>query len=308
MDIQVRKQIPVIDELLDRVRWLEQQLASAAPVGLSNLTDRVNVLEIDAQTLKDGAVTTNQRIDQQICAAAASPTGTNRESIPKFDGLPIFCDATKTDPIPWWRQFELKLDTHHAINPNRHAYLYSRSGGACQAWLDKLSPHNVAVSELHTKISWSDLKAAWHKRFQVEPTELQAAEKLQRFYQNDLPSTDWITEYQRLASTPILPSTFFAIKHFFIRMSCPALQNALMQVAETLTTSEQLFDKASQIILTNIEAKNLGRSSAAGQGRGQHRPKVAVVAATTLTDPSNETAPSKEGDRLAAARDGDRPS
>ncbi|GBG61754.1 hypothetical protein CBR_g23268 [Chara braunii] len=101
MDTLVRKQIRTIDELLDRVGRLEQQLATATPAGPSNLTDRVNVLEIDVETLKDGALTTNQRIDQQICAAAASPTATNRESIPKFDGLPIFCDATKTDPIPW---------------------------------------------------------------------------------------------------------------------------------------------------------------------------------------------------------------
>ncbi|GBG69710.1 hypothetical protein CBR_g4541 [Chara braunii] len=304
MDILVWKQIRTIDELLDRVRRLEQQLATATPAGPSNLTDRVNVLEIDVETLKDSALTTNQRIDQQICAATASSTATNRESVPKFDGLPIFCDATKTDPIPLWRQFELKLDIHHVINPNRHAYLYSRSGGACQAWLDNmLSTHNVPVYELHTKISWADLKAAWHKRFQVEPTELQEAEKLQRFYQNELPSTDGITEYQRLASTPNLSSTFVAIKHFFIKRSCPALQNALTQVAETLTTSEQLFDKASQIILTNIEAKNLGHSSVAGQGRGQHRSKVAVVAATTANNIPNEAASFEEGDRLAAARD-----
>ncbi|GBG72945.1 hypothetical protein CBR_g12666 [Chara braunii] len=129
MDTLARKQIRVIDELLDRVRRLEQQLATATPAGPSNLADRINVLEIDVETLKDGALTTSQRIDQQICVAAASPTATNRESIPKFDGLPIFCDATKTDSIPWWRQFELKLDIHHVINPNRHSYLYSRSGG-----------------------------------------------------------------------------------------------------------------------------------------------------------------------------------
>ncbi|GBG76650.1 hypothetical protein CBR_g22866 [Chara braunii] len=308
VDTLVRKQIRIIDELLDRVRRLEQQLATTTPAGPSNLTDRVKVLEIDVETLKDDTLATNQRIDQQICATAASPTATTRESIPKFDGLPIFCNATKTYQIPWWRQFELKLDIQHVINPNRHTYLYSRSGAACQAWLDNmLSTHNVTVSELHTKISWADLKAAWHKRFQVEPPELQAAKKLQRFYQNDLPSTDWITEYQHLASTPNLPSTFVAIKHFFIRRSCPALQNALTQVAETLATSEQLFDKASQIIVKNIEAKNLGYSSVAGQGRGQHQPKVAVVAATTATDTSNEAASFEEGDRLAAARDGGRP-
>ncbi|GBG89657.1 hypothetical protein CBR_g49445 [Chara braunii] len=98
MDTLVRKQIRTIDELLDRVRRLEQQLATATPVGPSNLTDRV-VSEIDVETLKDDALTTNQRFDQQICAAAASPTATNRESILKFDGLPIFCDAMKVSPV-----------------------------------------------------------------------------------------------------------------------------------------------------------------------------------------------------------------
>ncbi|GBG87173.1 hypothetical protein CBR_g44908 [Chara braunii] len=228
MDTLVRKQIQIIDELLDRVRRLEQQLATATPVGPSNLTDRVNVLEIDVETLKDGTLATNQRIDQQICAAAASPTTTTPETIPKFDGLPIFCDATKTNPNLWWRQFELKLDIHHVINPNRHAYLYSRSGGVCQAWLDNmLSTHNVTVSELHTKISWADLKATWHKQLQVELPELQEAEKLQRFYQNDLPSTDWITEYQRLASTPNLPLTFVAIKHLLHQEELPGVAERL---------------------------------------------------------------------------------
>ncbi|GBG45524.1 hypothetical protein CBR_g78982, partial [Chara braunii] len=194
VDTLVRKQARLIDDLLDRVGRLEQQPAAATIAGPSNLADCIHVLEADVGTLKDSALVTNQRIDQQICTAAGSPTATTRESIPKFDGIPIFCDAAKTDPIPWWRQFELKLDIHKVSDGNRHAYLYSRSGGACQAWLDNmLSTHTIAVFELHTQISWPDLKAAWHKRFQVEPPELQAAEKLQRVYQNDLPSTDWIT-------------------------------------------------------------------------------------------------------------------
>ncbi|GBG80839.1 hypothetical protein CBR_g31395 [Chara braunii] len=72
VDTLVRKQARLIDELLDRVRRLEQQPTTATPAGPSNLTDGVNVLEIDVGTLKDGALATNQRIDQQICAAAAS--------------------------------------------------------------------------------------------------------------------------------------------------------------------------------------------------------------------------------------------
>ncbi|GBG87880.1 hypothetical protein CBR_g46180 [Chara braunii] len=93
VDTLVRKQARLIDELLNRVRRLEQQPTTATPAGPSNLTDRINVLEIDVGTLKDGALATNQRIDQQICAAVAIPTATTRESIPKFDGILIFCDA-----------------------------------------------------------------------------------------------------------------------------------------------------------------------------------------------------------------------
>ncbi|GBG65604.1 hypothetical protein CBR_g51487 [Chara braunii] len=301
-----------VTQLTSRIQLLEQQQCTATPdAGPSNLAVRVNVLEVAVGMLKDGAQqqqATNQQLEQQICAAAAGPTSSPHERIPKFDGLPIFCDATKTEPIPWWRQFELILDIHKTCDPSRHVYLYHWSGGACQAWLDNmLSTHKVKIFELHTKISWKDLKAAWHRRLQVEPPEFQAMNKLGKFYQNTLPSVDWIIEYQHLASTPDLPLAFKGIKHLFIKRSCPALQNALMQVAETLTTSEELFNKASQIIVTNMEARNAGRSSSAGQGRDQHRPKVAVVAATMPTNPSNKAAPSNEGERLAAARDSGRP-
>ncbi|GBG63654.1 hypothetical protein CBR_g38965 [Chara braunii] len=115
VDTLVRKQSRLINDLLDRARRLEQQPAAATPARPSNLMDRVNVLEIDVGMLKDSAQALKRqilRIDQQICAAAASSTATLRESIPKFDGMLIFCNATKTDPIPWWRQFELKSDIH----------------------------------------------------------------------------------------------------------------------------------------------------------------------------------------------------
>ncbi|GBG71431.1 hypothetical protein CBR_g8850 [Chara braunii] len=284
---------------------LEKRPVATSSAGPSDLVDRVNVLEIDVGTLK----TETQRLDQQV-GAAATPSSARRESIPKFEGLLIFCDASKTEPIPWWRQFELKLDIHHVVHTNRHAYLCSRSGGACQAWLDNmLSAHACTVSELHNFITWADLTAAWKKRFQVEPPEHQAMDKPLTFSQNNMPSGDWISEFQRVASTPKLPLNFDGIKLYFIKRSCPALQNALNQVAENLNTSEELFNKVTQIIVTNLEAKNIGRSSTAGQGAYQHQPRVAVVAAATPSDPStsNEAASSDEGDGLAAAQNGGRP-
>ncbi|GBG83917.1 hypothetical protein CBR_g37788 [Chara braunii] len=291
--------------LTKRIQQLEQRPIATSSAGPSDLVDRVNVLEIDVGTLK----TETQRLDQQV-GAAATPSSAPRESIPKFEGLLIFCDASKTEPIPWWRQFELKLDIHHVIHTNRHAYLYSRSGGACQAWLDNmLSAHACTVSELHNFITWANLTAAWKKHFQVEPPEHQAMDNLLTFAQNSMPSKDWIYEFQRLASTPKLPLNFDGIKLYFIKRSCPALQNALTQVAENLNTSDELFNKAAQIIVTNLEAKNIGRSSTAGQGAYQNRLKVVVVAAATPSDPStsNEAASSAEGDILAGAQNGGRP-
>ncbi|GBG81944.1 hypothetical protein CBR_g34127 [Chara braunii] len=254
-----------LDQTLKRVQPLEQQVANAnASADPSYLADLVNVLEIDVGTLKAGT-------QQHVCAAASSST-TPRETMVKFDGLPIFCDASKTDPIQWWRQFDLKLDLHHVANENRHAYLYSRSGGACQSWLDNmLSAHTCTATELHKYITWADLTVAWKKHFQVELPEHQAMDKLLTFTQHNMPSGDWISEFQRLASMPKLPLNFDGIKLYFIKRSCPALQNALTHVAETLTTSEELFNKVAQIIVTNLAARNMDHSSNAGQGANQHR-------------------------------------
>ncbi|GBG61761.1 hypothetical protein CBR_g23275 [Chara braunii] len=144
----------------------------------------------------------------------------------------------KTDPVPWFRKFELTLQLHNVKEHKHHAYLYSCSAGACQAWLDNLlSKYGVVANDLHTKITWDDLKAAWHKRFQVEPPEIKAMDKLMVFEQGTLPSTDWIVEYQRLKSVPDIQMGFKAIRHYFISRSCPALSNALTHVEDTLTTT-----------------------------------------------------------------------
>ncbi|GBG89995.1 hypothetical protein CBR_g50086 [Chara braunii] len=283
------------------VQQLEQRPPAAPVASSSNTSDRLNALETDVSALKDGArlqQTATQQLEQRVYAAAASPSSGQRESTPKFDGQEIFCDSTKMDPVQWFRKFELTLQLHLVSECKHHAYLYSRSGGACQAWLDNLlSQYGVVAAELHTKISWEDLKAAWHKRFQAEPPEIKAMDKLMTFEKGSLPSVDWIAEYQRLTSVPGLPMGFKAIKQYFISRSCPALSNALTHVEDTLTA---------QIIVTNKEAKNLTRA-AAGPSKDQHRPKVAVVAAPSPSSQSSEAESANEGDRLAAARDGGHP-
>ncbi|GBG77235.1 hypothetical protein CBR_g23563 [Chara braunii] len=291
LDDSVKNQQRSLDQVNSRLQQLEQRPVAAPVASSSNTSNRLDALEVDVGALKDDVQlqqTATEQLEQRICTAATHSSTSQCESTPKFDGQEIFCDATKTDPIPWFRQFELKLQLHHVSEAKHHAYVYSRLGGACQVWMDNLLyKYGVVAADLHTKISWDDLKAAWHKRHDAE-WRLDA-------------------EFQRLTSIPDVPMGFMVVKDYFISRSCPALGNALTQVADTLTTTAELFDKDAQIIVTNVEAKNLNRSSAVGSSREQHRSKVVVVAATMPTDPSSEAVSANEGDRLAAARDSGRP-
>ncbi|GBG91459.1 hypothetical protein CBR_g52414 [Chara braunii] len=295
-------------QVQNRLQRLEHRPVAAADAGSSNTADRLNALEMDVGSLKDGVQlqqTATQQLQRRICTTATTSSSEPRETTPKFDGQEIFYDSMKTYPIPWFHKFQLTLQLHNVKENQHHAYLYSRSGGACQAWLDNLlSKYGVVANDLHTKISWDDQKAAWHKRFQVEPPEIKAMDKLMVFEQGTLPSTDWIAEYQRLTSVPDIQMGFKAICHYFISRSCPTLSNALTHVEDTLTTTAaELFDKAAQIIVMNKEAKNL-RSSASDPSGNQHRPRVVVVAATTPLDQTSEAVSASEGDRFAAAWEG----
>ncbi|GBG63289.1 hypothetical protein CBR_g37375 [Chara braunii] len=210
--VQMHKR--AFDQVNSCLQQLQQRPVTAPDASSSNTSDRLNALEIDFGALKDDVQlqqTATQQLEQQICTAAANPSPTPRESTPKFDDQGIFCDSTKTNPIPWFRKFELKLQLHQVV------------------------------------------------------------------------------------------------KHYSISRSCPALGNALTHVEDILTTTAELFDKAAQIIVTDKEAKNLNRSSAAGPSKDQHRPKVAVVVAAMPTDQSSAAVSANKGDRLAAARDGGRP-
>ncbi|GBG80032.1 hypothetical protein CBR_g30401 [Chara braunii] len=204
--ITQQEDIHSLDDSLAQVQGhlqqLEQRPVAAPDASSSNTSDRLEALEMDVGSLKDGVQlqqTATQQLQQRICTTANISSSEPRETAPKFDGQEIFCDSTKTDPVPWFRKFELTLQLHNVKEHKHHAYLYSHSGGACQAWLDNLlSKYGVVANDLHTKISWDDLKAAWHKRLQVELPEIKAMDKLMVFEQGTLPSTHWIAEYQHL--------------------------------------------------------------------------------------------------------------
>ncbi|GBG70210.1 hypothetical protein CBR_g6342 [Chara braunii] len=219
LDDAVQTHNQMFDQVNSRLQELEQTVAALVS-NSSNTSNRLEALEIDVGSLKDGVQlqqTATQQLEQRICTSATHSRLEPRETTPKFDGQEIFCDSTKTDPIPWFHKFDLKLQLHHVSEHKHHLYLYSRSGGACQAWFDNLlSKYGVVAADLYTKISWDDLKAAWHKRFQVEPPEIKAMDKLMTFEKGTLPSVDWIAKYQRLTSVPVIQMGFKAVKHYFI--------------------------------------------------------------------------------------------
>ncbi|GBG80072.1 hypothetical protein CBR_g30439 [Chara braunii] len=120
----------VFDQLTGHLQQLEQTVA--APVASSsNTSDRLKALDIDVGSLKDGVQlqqTATQQLEQRICTPANHSSSELRETTPKFNGHEILCDSTKTDPIPWFRKFELKLQLHYVSEHKHHAQLYSRSG------------------------------------------------------------------------------------------------------------------------------------------------------------------------------------
>ncbi|GBG90828.1 hypothetical protein CBR_g51333 [Chara braunii] len=119
--------------LQDRFQRLGQRPVAAADAGSSNTIERLNALELHVGSLQDGAqlqLTATQHLQQRVYTTATTSSTEPRESTPKFDGQEIFCDSMKTDPIPWFRKFELTLQLSNVKEHKHHAYLSSSSGSS----------------------------------------------------------------------------------------------------------------------------------------------------------------------------------
>ncbi|GBG85630.1 hypothetical protein CBR_g40358 [Chara braunii] len=286
-----------IEQVSSCLKQLEQRPVATLVASSSKTADRLDALEINVGTLTDGAraqQAATQQLEQRICTAAAGPSTSTCETIPKFDGQEIFSDSMKTDPIPWFRQFELKLELHHTSEDKKHAYLHSQSGGTCQAWLDNLlSTHEVVASELHTKISWADLKAAWHKWFQIEPSEHLAEQRLDcrvPMLGVNARRTDGLYGHQTLLHFEVVSDIIQRIdssrgdSHY----NCGAL-------LQGRTDNRHGHGGQEPSSFACVRPEQRTTSVESGRGRGSN-----------TIDPSSEAASANEGDRLAAARDGGR--
>ncbi|GBG64324.1 hypothetical protein CBR_g41525 [Chara braunii] len=126
-DIEQQEDIHSLDDALTqvhgRLRQLEQRPVAAPDASSSNTSDRLEALEIDVGSLKDGVQlqqTATQQLEQRICTAANHLSSEPCETAPKFDGQEIFCESTKTDPISWFRKFELTLQLHYVKEHKHH--------------------------------------------------------------------------------------------------------------------------------------------------------------------------------------------
>ncbi|GBG91468.1 hypothetical protein CBR_g52424 [Chara braunii] len=123
LDDAVQTHNQVFDQLTSRLQQLEQTVA--APVASSsNTSDRLKALEIGVGSLKDDVQfqqTATQQLEQRICTVTNHSSSEPCETTPKFDGKEIFCDSTKTNPIPWFRKFELTLQLHYVSGHKHHA-------------------------------------------------------------------------------------------------------------------------------------------------------------------------------------------
>ncbi|GBG74855.1 hypothetical protein CBR_g19368 [Chara braunii] len=136
-------------KLQNRVQQLEQRPVAAPDASSSTTSDRLEALEMHVGSLQDGAQlqqTATQQLQQRICTTANTSSSEPRETAPKFDGLEIFCDSIKTDPIPWFRKFELTPQLHNVKEHKHHAYLYSRSEGAYEVVVGGILAYTTKVA------------------------------------------------------------------------------------------------------------------------------------------------------------------
>ncbi|GBG62827.1 hypothetical protein CBR_g32410 [Chara braunii] len=102
-----------------------------ANVGLSNIPDRVNALEVKVDTSE----VADTNLDKRLTAIAFhQPPNESSSHLPKLDGITIFKDLSENDPIPWWTQFTLWLDMLEVTPTPQPGCLYSRAVHVKHSW------------------------------------------------------------------------------------------------------------------------------------------------------------------------------
>ncbi|GBG87261.1 hypothetical protein CBR_g45321 [Chara braunii] len=226
-----------LEERVDHVVAMLGDISTfAAPTTISNQLDtlKTEVQQLHQLPNKDGNTVQHYKM--------------STFQIEKFD------DYTHQDPVLSWEGFTTQL---RILFVAKHAYigaLFLNSKGGCQIWLSHLATvHGVDVADLKDKISWEELTRLWKKRFIVDDAPTLAINRLFAMTQGNTATRDWLTKWQKIATTPDLELPFSHLRREFYNRSCAALSLALGD-REQYATFVEIIDKAREIIKTNRAA------------------------------------------------------
>ncbi|GBG70282.1 hypothetical protein CBR_g6409 [Chara braunii] len=207
--------------------------------------------------------------------------------IEKFD------DYTHQDPVPWWEGFTTELRIRFVPERSYIGALFLNSKGGCQIWLSHLATiHGLDVADLHTKIPWVNLTKLWKKRLIVDDAPTLAVNRLFAMTQGNTPTRVWLTEWQKIATTPDLELPFSHLRREFYNHSCAALSLALGD-REQYATFAEIINKAREIIKTKRAAaheKLAWQPTYVEKGKFGPRPQhVAAVHSDNIVEDSAAT-------------------
>ncbi|GBG78629.1 hypothetical protein CBR_g27854 [Chara braunii] len=152
---------------------------------------------------------------QQLQSTNTDGNNPKQYKMPTFQ-LEKFDDYTHQDQVLRWKAFTTQL---RILPVAKHAYigaLFINSKGGCQIWLTHLAAtHGVDIADLRDKITWGELTRLWKKRFIVDDAPSLAINRLFTMTQGNTATRDWLTEWQKIATTPDLDLPFPHLRREF---------------------------------------------------------------------------------------------
>ncbi|GBG63253.1 hypothetical protein CBR_g37339 [Chara braunii] len=243
-------------------------------------------------TVSSRLKTLSEQVQQR---AAAKEWKMPNFKIEKFD------DYHKTGPLQWWMVFNAEADVHHTPPLRQMDALYLQLIGRAQAFMTHMAiTLECTIATLHTKIVWEEFEKKWKTRFMVNKDKRHALNKIFRIFQGQQPLREWLTEWQRLVTTPELNLSFDSIRGEFFARSCDALTAALGSEFE-YKNFDDMIAKARELVQGNRRAANEPHQQPGyvEKGKGQRTPQVAAVQQGTSEDHAAAST-SSDGDVVAA--------
>ncbi|GBG65905.1 hypothetical protein CBR_g54196 [Chara braunii] len=251
-----------VDQMLARLQALEKQPAAVAAAGPSTLTTHVQVLEDDVSNIKcvhQDFRTSQQAMNLQLetevqAAATVTPAAASSRRPPKLDDIPVFCDQSKTEPIPWWRQFTLRLDMHHVPNNDRHPCLYHRSNrDKCEFVRQELEYLGHFVSPEGIRLLADKIQAIQEWPEPKNVTDVRSFLGLAGYYQRFIKGYSKIAANLSKLQSEERPFDFDDARHSFETLKATLLSAEVLHIYDPLLATRVTTDASGYGIGTVLE-------------------------------------------------------